>query len=293
MITSFNDFLKNMVTEALHPELKEIVKDRSTKVPKQSRLADKIKELSERGEKTGVEGNMPKGSSRAYLKSDSSHKVNVDGIPSLLSYGTKVAIKSSLDKHHIKEDHEGRGLGQMQNHAENGDDHVNKKYRILKKDENGDYHSNHEHGIFPPLIGHDKKHHHWAQVGHARDIKDGEFNKLTKTESHPEGISHSDFTSAINRAHETQHGKYWPRNEETEKHMDHVSNHPLVKKFIHYHKSTGEPGYDYRGIQNLGVFHHPDGSKHIVARDHGFSTGVTHAYKNSIKKRLGSSLNLE
>lgn len=293
MITNFKDFMKNLVTEALHPELKDIIKDRSHRVPKQKRIADKIKELSERGEKTGVEGNMPKGSSRAYLKSDDSHKINLDGRPASIPIGTKVAIKSHLDQHHLKEEHGGRTLGQMQSHAENGNEHITNDYRVLKKDDEGNYHSNHEHGIFPPLIGHDKKTHNWSQVGHARDIKPGEFESLTKTKSHPEGISHEDFHSALMRSHDKHLGRYHEGNEEYEKKFDHIDKHPLVKKFNDYHSKTGDPPSDYRDINNLGVFHHPDGPKHIVARDHGFSTNVVHAYRNSIRRRNGLDLGLE
>lgn len=293
MITNFKDFMKNLVTEALHPELKEIIKDRSHKVPKQTRLADKIKELGERGEQTGVEGNMPKGSSRAYLKSDSSHKINLDGSPASIPIGTKVAIKSSLDKHHLKEEHGGRNLGQMQNHAENGVEHITGKYRVLKKKEDGSYESNHEHGIFPPLIGHDKKHHNWSQIGHARDLKKGEFESLTKTESHPEGITQQQFHTALMRDHDKRHGKYWEGNEEYEKHQDHISSHPLVKKFNAYHAETGETPNDLGSPDNIGVFHHPDGPKHIVARDHGWNTNVQHAYRNSIRRRNGLDLGLE
>jgi hypothetical protein len=32
-------------------------------------------------------------------------------------------------------------------------------------------------------------------------------------------------------------------------------------------------------MKNLGIFNHPDGSQHIVARDHGFSDEVMSAYK--------------
>lgn len=285
MITRFKDFLENLVAEELHPELHSIVSGGETGVSKQTRIANKVKELSSRGEKTGIEGNMPKGSSRAYLQHDTGHKITLDGKPAIIPVGTKVAIRSALDKHHKKHEFDGHSLGELQNRAEGGDHWVNQQYRTLTHHE-GDHFKTNEHGIFPPLIDHDHEGHQWSKVGHAKDINAGDFKNLTKTESHPEGITHKDFTRALNRFHEQNNGKYWGGNKQSEAHLDHVSEHPLVQKFMDYHGNTGHPTYDYQQIKNLGVWHHPDGSKHIVARDHGFDTDVAKAYQKARKSKF-------
>lgn len=285
MVLNFNDFLSNVILEELHPEIKNIVTSKTTNKAKQTQLAKKIKELSDKGEKTGIEGNMPKGSSRAYLKHDEPEEINIDGNKHHIRVGTKVAIRAALDKHHNKNEHDGLSLGQLQNRAENSDHWVNSSYRVLSKDDKGNYHTNHHSGIFPPLLDHDDNH-EYSKVGHARDIKSKEFEHLTKTESHPKGISHKDFTQAMNRFHERNNGKYWERDKEHERHLDHIDEHPLVQKFQDYHGNTNHPPYDYQQKRNMGVFEHPDGTKHIVARDHGFDTDVQKAYTKARKNQI-------
>jgi hypothetical protein len=290
MIGTFKEFINNVIVENLHPEIKDIVTNQSNNA-KQTLLANKIKDLSVRGERTGIEGNMPKGSSRAYLKHDSSHKIHLDGMPASIPVGTKVAIRASLDKHHNKKNYDGMGLGALQNQAEGGDHWVNSNYRVLTEhpDKPGHFKTNLSHGIFPPLIDHDHENHEWTQVGHSRDIKSkSEFKELTRTKSHPEGISHEDFVDALQRTHDQQNGRYHEGNPQHEKNLDHVSEHPLVEKFADYHNNTGNPPSDYRSLQNIGVFHHPDGHKMIVARDHGFNTEVAHAYKQARQKKAHS-----
>lgn len=284
MLLKFQEFLDSLILEELHPELHSIITSQAPdRRKKQTQLVNKIKDLSSRGERTGIEGNMPKGSSRAYLKHAEPHEITLDGQKTHMQIGTKVAIRAALDKHHNHAAHDGMSLGALQNHAEGGDHWVNNNYRILRKGDNhGEYHKNYDTGIFPPLVDHDHEHHQWSQVGHARDIKPGEFRKLTKTPEHPDGISHEDFTKSLNRFHERNNGKYWTRDSET--HLDHVDKHPLVQKFQDYHGNTGNPTYDYQQKKNLGVFESPDGSKHIVARDHGYNIDVSKAYQNAHEK---------
>lgn len=283
---SFKEFLDNLIIEDLHPELREIIgtKEGGYGKNKQTAISKKIKELSAKGESTGIESKMPRGSSRAYLQHKDPHKIILDGKPEEIKTGTKVAIKANLDKFHDKNESSGLALGAMQNHAEGGREDLNKKYRILSKESENNYKSNKEQGIFPPLIDHDKNH-EWTQVGHARNIRKVEFKKLTKTPEYPEGLDHKDFFHSLFRFHEKQNGKYWERDDDWEKHMNHIQKHPLVKKFLQYHKETGANPSDYHEIKNLGVFEHPDGSKHIVARDHGFNTPVEYAYMRARNKR--------
>ena len=180
--------------------------------------------------------------------------------------------------------HDNMHLGEMQNHAEGGDHWVNHNYRILTHDpDKGPHHyeSNKEGGIFPPLFDHDHEGHQWSHVGHVRDIKPGEFQHLTKTKEHPKGITHKDFMKSLMRQHNRNNGKHWTGSEAEEKRRDHIDEHPLVQRFNDYHDNTGHSPIDYHQKKNLGVFEHPDGSNHIVARDHGFSTDVANAYQKA------------
>ena len=279
MIANFKDFINNVIVESLHPELQQIITSPTTNEAKQNLLANKIKNLTSRGESTGIEGNMPKGSSRAYLKHAEPHPATVDGKQVNLETGTKVAIKADLDKHHNKANHDGMSLGAMQNHAENGDQWVNDRYRVLTHHGDNNFTTN-EGGIFPPLIEHSKNH-EWSHIGHARNVSSKEFKDITKTSEHPKGISHDDFVRTLNRFHDRNNGKYWASTPEVEKHLNHVESHPLLQKFRDYHGNTGYPPYDYMQIKNMGVYDHPNGSRHIVTRDHGFSTDVMGAYKDA------------
>ena len=168
MVYGFRAFLDNIIIENLHPEIKSIVAAKSgSRVAKQSQIANKIKDLTARGESTGIEGNMPKGSSRAYLQHKEKHDIVVDGKATKIETGTKVAIAGNLEKHHDKSKHGGLSLGAIQNKAEHDDWYVN-KHRVLTEHHDGTYKTNHD-GIFPPLLDADKNH-EWSHVGHARKI---------------------------------------------------------------------------------------------------------------------------
>ena len=291
MIANFKEFLENIIIEELHPELQDVIKKQTPQYMmsnKKTEIVKKIKDLTSRGEKTGLEGNMPQGSSRAYLLHEEPHQIHVDGKPASIKIGTKVAIRAQLDKFHQKHKYDGLSLGAMQNKAEGGDWHTN-SYRILLEDHQnpGHFHTNHDTGIFPPLIDHDDHNHEYTQVGHSRDLKAGEFQELTRTPEHPRGITHREFCNTLNRFHERNLGKYWANTPEKERRMDKVETHPLVQKFMEYHGNTGHPPYDYQQRKNMGVFEHPNGTKHIVSRDHGFDGSVSNAYMDARKRAWG------
>jgi hypothetical protein len=89
----------------------------------------------------------------------------------------------------------------------------------------------------------------------------------------------------ISGNHDMDNGKHWKRDKAYEDKMDHITKHPLVQKFVDFHGNTGYPPHDYQQKKNMGVFEHPDGSRHIVARDHGCSTEVTSAYADARKEQ--------
>jgi len=285
MIYSLREFLDNLIYESLHPELQSIVTQKTNPygTSKQAQLTKKIKELSAQGERTGIEGNMPKGSSRAYLPIKEKENITLDNKPTQIKTGMKVAIRATLDKHHDRKKHDGMSLGQMQNEAEGGDHFVNSNYRIITKDHRtGHYHSNSESGIFPPQIDHDHDNHEWSHVGHVDKINNSMFHKLTRTESHPKGIRHLDFNRALRRAWDRDNGAHWDLGHEREKHLDHIESHPLVQKFLDHQRNMGMPPHDYQQMGNMGVWTHPHtGEQHIVARDHGFSENVMIAYREA------------
>jgi hypothetical protein len=288
MIRNFKDFLKTIIVENLHPELQDIIKQKSSdddnQLKKQTLLSQKIFELNKRGEKTGIEGNMPKGSSRAYLQHQETHDAVVDGKPTKLKTGTKIAISASFDKFHKKEDYEGMSLGEMQNDAEAGDKQINSTYRILRgvSGKPNHFETNKNNGIFPPLIGHDDNN-QWSHVGHVETMKGDDFRKLTVTKEYPKGISHNEFSKVLNRNFERSENRYFDQVPSVENYLDHLEKHPLIQKFKQYHDDTHHPAYDYGQLDNMGVWQHPDGSKHIVARDHGYNTKVAHAYHKAAK----------
>lgn len=286
MITTFKAFIEHIIVENLAPTLQRIIQNPKPARAKQDALAQEIRRLGSIGERTGIEGNMPKGSSRAYLQHATPENVTVDGRDTKMKVGTKVAIRAALDKYHRGD----RSLGEMQNETENGDHFINQSYRILTKNPHtGDYTTNHERGILPPLISHDEENHQSSTVGHVRDIKDPEFKKLTRTQTFfsndtdfPKGISHKDFSEALNRRYDRNNGRYWEKSPEREAQLDKIDEHPLVQKFHDYHDMTGHPTHDLAQIKNLGVFEHPvTGEAHIVARDHGYGTDVMHAYSQA------------
>lgn len=278
----FTDYLNRILTEELHPEIHSLITTNRASIKNiKPLLVKKIKEVTARGEKTGIEGNMPSGSSRAYLPIEEPHSIMLDGAPAQIKTGMKVAIKASLDKHHRSQNYEGLGLGELQNRAEAGDYYSRSKYHILTKKEDGTYETNTEHGIFPPRIEEDNNGHSWAHVGHASNVTIKSFRDVTKTPEFPNGLQHDDFCVALERAWDQDHGKYWKAHQEREDYLEKVSSHPLVQKFLEHQREYHAPPYDYRNIKNLGVFNHPDGSKHIVARDHGFSDEVMNAYRDA------------
>ena len=280
----FNEFINSIIVEELHPELKAVVSDtKDNYKSKQARIVSKIRELASRGEATGVEGNMPKGSSRAFLFEEAPRDVTIDGTPAKLPVGTKVAIRSSLDKFHDKSKYMDKSLGELQQMVENNDPEVNKKFRILTKNADSSYTTNEENGIFPPLVDHDKIAHQYSTVGVCGNLNGPKFRELTTTSDFPSGITHKNFVDAIWRVHEMGRGKYWEQSDKTEAKLDKLSTHPLVRKF---HQHGGNP-YDYSQLKNLGVFTHPVTKKqYIVGLDHGFSHLVSEAYTEVHRKQM-------
>lgn len=228
------------------------------------------------------------GSSRMYLPLRGTTNIKIDGKAAKIPTGVKVRAKNpevaKMDAH-VKASGEFShdSLGQMQMAAENDDRYVNSRYRVLTKTGKREFKTN-EDGIFPPLIDYDHHNHEWAHVGHAEPLSSEEghpnsFREVTKTESHPKGISHLDFSRALMRNWQRDNGYSVRETPEQEAHLKHVESHPLVQNFLNHQRETDTPPHDYHE-ENLAVWTHPHtGEKHIVAVDHGFSQEVKDAYK--------------
>lgn len=282
----------DFITEQLHPELQEIV---AQGLPddtfnhlkaKHKRLISKIKDLVKRGEKTGMEQNMPAGSSRAYMPHVEPHEFVLDGKPAKMKVGTKIAIPSSLDKYHLGIDGNVMSLGQMQNQVEIG---TLSRYRTIQEDSHGNYITN-EHGVLPPMMDHDYKNHEYAVVGHARDLKPQEFGRLTANKDFPRGISHKDFCNVLEREFHRANGRAWERGgiayKLVNKKMDKILAHPFVKEMSDFVIDHDIHPSDFRQKKNLGVWQHPHtGKEQIVARDTGFTPTVNMAYSEARKRK--------
>lgn len=279
---SFSKFINSLVTEKLHPEIESIIKSPASKKSKKAQMVAKLMDLKNRNEKTGISGTMPSGSSRAYVMHTDVHPINIDGKKTTMRTGMKFAVKATLDDHHDKDTYGGMSLGGLQNRAENSDHLINSQYRIIGKQDNGQYKTNRHNGIFPPLIDHDDKHHEWAHIGHCPNVSDKEFREITKTDTHPAGISHTDFCDAMERGWNQMHGRYHTKMAHTEARLDHIDKHPLVQKFTRHMVDFDNPPYDYAQLGNMGKWQHPIDKKwHIVARDHGFNREVMDAYSDA------------
>lgn len=281
MIT-FGEFTKYVLHEQLHPDLKAIISGKAPSTKKmQTQIADTIKSITSRGEDTGIARNTPKGSSRLYIPIQEPHRINLDGVPASVASGMKVAIKSPMDAYHNRQEHDGYSLGELQNRVEDGDYYSRSRYHVLTKNEDGSFTSNKEDGIFPPRFDSDPHGYVWSHIGHADNLTASSFRKTTVTPDFPKGISHDQFSEALTVEWNKDHGKHWPMTDEGEEDHKKLLDHPLIQRFLNHQREYYSPPHDYRSIKNLGLFQHPDGTSHIVARDHGYNGDVQKAYKNA------------
>lgn len=279
-----------VIREELHPELKDVLnependRDRNVHMKhyqnKLNNFSRKVKDLSKRGEHSGLEEGTPKkGSSRAVFFPAEHKHITIDGEHAEQKTAVKIAFPGALDKH----TGDNRLLGEHQNAVES-DHFTNSNYSVLNHT-----HSNHfeynPHGITAPVLDHHEDH-HWLEMAHADKLTAKKFTELTKTESHPKGLKFDHFTQALKNDHEAAHG-YHSGNDE----FDHVRDHPLYETAQDFMHSTGNHPGDLR-MQNMGVWKHPiSGKEHPVIRDFGFSNDIaklyTTAHRNRAKQTRG------
>jgi hypothetical protein len=216
---------------------------------------------------------------------DKTNTIILDGKETEIPTVFKVAQPAPLDEAHKSLGNKDP-LGTMQNKAENGTKdpktgvEKNNKWRVTVKNSDGTYSTN-ENGIFVGLHDHDDKEHRWSEVGYARRIKSGrEFTKLSRSDSHPDGIVFHHLIRALEREWHKSRGAYHDTGPANEARLDAVTTHPLFKTLLQHQIETGTPPMDYSQPGNWGVWKHPHtGKEHLVIVDHGYSEEVQQSYK--------------
>lgn len=224
-----------------------------------------------------------KGSSRIYLAQKEPHPVKIDGVDTRIPVGLKVSLRGKENKKHDAKKFDGLSLGALQNRAEHNP--ANDEHRVLirtggttKKPE---YKYN-PHGVLPPLIKHDQKHHEWSFVGHIQDLNP-RLAHHTRTKEYPHGMSAESLEGALRHAHKERNGDEGGYHPDDREDYNTYKNHPVFKQFNNYHAKTGLYPRDYSN-GNLGVWTHPKtGQQHIIMRDHGYDDTTSKAYMGTFK----------
>jgi hypothetical protein len=281
---SFSEFMNSeyVFTEELHPEITSALDSGTSSNHKLNHITKTIRGLIKNGHDTGLEDSKPKkGSSRAVFFPKDKHKLNLDGHDTEMHHVVKVAFPGTLDKHN----HSGKLLGEHQNAVES-DHFTNHHYGIIRKKDHGSgYETNHEGGVLAPMLGSHEDDHH-VHFGKVHPLKGSDFKDLTKTPSHPKGISHKEFHEAMMLHHDDAHGTARHVSSVDRKRIEHNQTHPLVEKMNDFAQTTGNHPGDMRPA-NMGIWHHPvTGSKHIVMSDYGFSHDVAKHYQDARKNQM-------
>lgn len=269
------------LTEELHSALRQWLgnhEDNVSATQRHNMVTANIRSLAKRGEDTGLEDGKPKkGSSRAVYFPKDGHKMVLDGHQTEMPTALKIAFPGHLDKY--REPGE-RLLGEHQNEIEN--DHFTRNhFGMLRQTTQGHYQTN-EHGVFVPVVDNHEEH-HWSLHGRVGKLGSGDFNRLTKTEGYPKGISHKDFYDAVNLHHSEAHGtKTYEGSDEAKArvaHLRHVQSHPFVENVTDAMFTTGMHPGDLTKA-NMGVWKHPvTGKEHLVISDYGFGGDVPKEYQ--------------
>lgn len=285
---SLDTVYEEALNEELHPELKDILHDEVNNKwnQKLTRISKKMRELTSRGESTGISGDKPKkGSSRAVFFPTSPKKIKVDGRETDAHTAVKIAFKGTLDNHTGDD----RTLGEHQNELES-DHFIRQHHAILAHNPHtGEYETN-PNGVTVPVFDNHEDH-HWLETGIARDMTKKDFKESTKLPSHPKGLDFDKFHTKLQKDHAEAHGdRHWSslsKEDEAE-----IESHPLYEHVTDFiQNSNNHPG-DLRK-QNWGMWKHPiTGKEHPVIRDYGYSNEIAKKYakarRNMANKARGA-----
>lgn len=276
-----NYFDDIVITEALHNTIVDILN--STEVPirhKNTEIARNVRKLISNGEDTGLEDAKPKkGSSRAVYFPSEPKKVNIDGVDTHMHTALKVAFAGTLDKYHGED----TLLGEDQNEVES-DKYNRNSYGILSKHSDNTFSTNHERGVFAPVVDahsdHEPEKSHWIEFGKISKPDASEFKRLTKTDKFPKGICHKEFYDAVNRDYSQANGGFH-YSDYSDEHLENLRDHPFVDKVLDATYNTGMHPADLHKA-NMGVWEHPvTKEKHLVISDYGFRTDIAKKYSKA------------
>lgn len=271
----------------LHPEIKDILHDEVNNKwnQKLTRISKKMRDLTSRGEDTGIEGDKPKkGSSRAVFFPTAPKKLKIDGRDTDVHTAVKIAFKGQLDGHTGSP----MMLGEHQNEIES-DHFVRQHHAVLTHDPStGEYHTNPE-GVTAPVFDNHEDH-HWLEMGKARNMTKKDFKEATKTSSHPKGLDFDKFHAKLEKDHNDAHGGRGYSPHLSKEDEEHIESHPMYENTTNFiHTSDNHPG-DLR-IQNWGMWKHPiTGKEHPVIRDYGFSNQIAKLYHKGRKAKAESAI---
>lgn len=272
----FSEYLNGMpiLDEELHPELQSAIDANVTPSHRIKLMSAAIRSALKQGHDTGLEDAKPKkGSSRAVFFPKDPHPINLDGHDTHVHTVLKVAFPGQLDKYNRS----GKLLGEHQNLTE-AEPFTNQHYGIITKHSyTGNWTTNHESGILPPMLDAHHEGHHLL-VGRVQPIKAGDFRQLTKAEGFKKGISHDEMYHALLTHHFESHGKgHYGRPEN----MDELEHHPFINKMHNFITSTNQHPGDL-GKRNMGVWEHPlTKERHLVVADYGYSHDVAKHYADA------------
>lgn len=264
----------------VHPELQRILDDDVNNKwnQKLTRISKKLRDLTSRGESTGIQDDKPKkGSSRAVFFPNHPKQVEVDGQVVPAQTAVKIAFKGWADPHTESD----RLLGEHQNEIES-DHYLHKQYSVLSPQGEGKFKTN-EHGVLPPLYD-SHPDDHWLEHGFARNMTKKDFKEATKDKSNPKGLDFDMVQKHLENEHALAHGMRAPHKIDDETN-DRISEHPMVDNLKNAILDGGLHPGDNR-LQNWGMWKHPvTGKEHPVLRDFGFSNEIAKLYSKARKNR--------
>jgi hypothetical protein len=282
-LSSLNNAKNDVILdEAIHHELQSIL-DSDTIDPrdKLDAISTHVRKLKIENHNTGLVGDIPKkGSSRAVFFPKEGKKINLDGIHAKIGTAIKIAHQGEIEKQIPQE---GPMLGQMQNEAE-ADPLMAHHHGIIRKNQDGSWHTNHD-GVIPPLFSAHPDHHH-IEVARVSPFNPGKFKEATTTPSFPNGITHQEFHDTVQHVWAKAHGMSGYHYSDTDhKHMDDVLvHHPFVKNVVNFSADTNTHPADFVE-DNVGTWTHPHtGKLHPVLLDYGFRGPIVKAYQDMYSK---------
>jgi hypothetical protein len=285
---NFNTYIKQLLSEDIHPELSAILSsEEGDPIERYSNFLSKVRELDSRGVDTGLQNIKPmKGSSRAVFIPRDKKEIILDGQKVQTPYVHKLAIYGDLDRYKTPDE---PLLGELQNKAES-ERNYSFEHGVIVRNTDGSYSTN-PNGILVPVFRTHPEYHH-LEMGYARDMDPSEFSRLTITPDFPDGVKYNDFHYSLMNEYYDANGvefkRYGNRTETPKEIHEKLTRHPLFRKAIGLTSMGIHPADFWEG--NVGVWTHPiTGQDHPVVRDFGATADVLNRYTELRKRRFRAS----